>query len=98
MQILLKYLPAEKLSAIGVSARRNVLPRVLGHKNMSINVNRLFRASFLDRAMVIGVWRGVRGTVEESQFSRAERLSSILPSSKSSPSKARKPSTTYAKS
>ena len=98
MQILLKYQPAERFSAIGVSACRNVLPGVSPHKNMSINVNRLFRASFLDRAMVIGVWRGVGGTVEESQFSRAERPSSILPSSKSSPSKARRQSTTYAKS
>jgi hypothetical protein len=73
MQILLKYLPAERFSAIGVSARRNVLPGVSPHKNMSINVNRLFHASFLDRAMVIGVWRGARGTVEESQFSRGEK-------------------------
>jgi hypothetical protein len=79
---LLKYLPAEKLFARGVSARRNVLPGVSPHKNMSINVNRLFRASFLDRAMVFSVWRRTRGTVEESQFSRAEKPDLTAPYSK----------------
>ena len=82
MQILLKCLPAEKLFARGVSARRNVLPRVSPHKNMSINVNSNFRASFLDRAMVFSVWRRARGTVEDSQFSRAEKPNSTAPSSK----------------
>jgi len=73
MQILLKYLPAERFSARGVSARRNVLPGVSPHKNMSINVNRLFRASFLDRAMVIGVWRRARKKVEDSKSSKDEK-------------------------
>jgi hypothetical protein len=82
MQMLLKYLPAERFSARGVSARRNVLPGVSAHKNMSINVNRLFRASFLDRAMVIGVWGRARGTAEESQFSRAEKPDLTAPYSK----------------
>jgi hypothetical protein len=65
-----------------VSARRNVLPGVSPHKNMSINVNSNFRASFLDRAMVIGVWRGARGMLEDSQFSRAERPDLTAPYSK----------------
>jgi hypothetical protein len=85
MQILLKYLLAERFSARGVSARRNVLPGVSAHKNMSINVNRLFRASFLDRAMVIGVGGRARGMLEESRFSRAEKPNSTAPYSKLSP-------------
>ena len=82
MQMLLKYLPAERFSARGVSARRNVLPGVSPHKNMSINVNRLFRASFLDRAMVIGVWGRAIGMLEESRFSRVEKPDSTTPYSK----------------
>ena len=73
MQIPFKYLPAERFSAIGVSARRNVFSRVSPHKNMSINVNSNFHTNFLDRAMVIGVWGRARGMLEVSQFSRAEK-------------------------
>jgi len=85
MQILLKYLLAERFSARGVSARRNVLPGVSADKNMSINVNRLFRAGFLDRAMVFSVWGRAIGMLEESQFSRVEKPSSTAPYSKLSP-------------
>ena len=38
---------------------------------------------------VIGVWRGARGNVDASQFSKAERLSLTVQSSMSSPSKVR---------
>ena len=62
-----------------------------------VDVNSNFHTNSRCRAMVIGVWRGVRGTVEESQFSRAERLGLILQSSTSSPSKARKQSMAYTK-
>jgi len=85
MQIPFKYGLAERFSARGVSARRNVLPGVSPHKNMSINVNRLFRAGFLDRAMVIGVWGRAIGMLEESQFSRVEKPDSTAPYSKLSP-------------
>jgi hypothetical protein len=82
MQIPFKYGLAERFSARGVSARRNVLPGVSPHKNMSINVNRLFRAGFLDRAMVIGVWGRAIGMLGESQFSRVEKPDSTTPYSK----------------
>ena len=84
MRILLKYLPAERFSARGVSARRNVLPGVSPHKNMSINVNRLFRAGFLDRAVVIGVWGRAIGMLEESRFSKVEKPNSTTLFSKRS--------------
>jgi len=51
----LKYLPAEKLLAIAISVRRNILPRVLDYKNLSINVNSNFYANFVLTGHAVGL-------------------------------------------
>jgi hypothetical protein len=93
MHFPLKYENAERLAYRAFRHAETFcrgFQRVLEHKKLSINVNSFFHPHFvLTGYGVIGVWRGARTVLEESQFSKAEKPNLTVQFSKSSPSKAR---------